>query len=148
MRDHIRKSYEKSNQWQLHRSWRNNRDELNLKKAIDKGVRAGEFEPLNTSLYSKKTLRVNFYSPEINRAMEEYERVNNTHIEMNKRAGWVNIYKSELVQAEVNRILEDNIKFDGGTPDDRMKILYDIIQKQTKAEHEQGRPSLDDLVSP
>ena len=80
--------------------------------------------------------------------MEEYERVNNTHIEMNKRAGWVNIYKSEAVQAEINRILEDNIKFDGGTPDDRMRILYDIIQKQTRDEHEQGRPSLDDLVSP
>ena len=81
--------------------------------------------------------------------MEEYERVNNTHIEMNKRAGWVNIYTSEAVQAEINRILEDNIKFRfEQSADDRMKILYDIIQKQTRDEHEQGRPSLDDLVSP
>ena len=40
--------------------------------------------------------------------MEKYETVNNTHIEMHKRAGWVNIYKSEKVQAEIDRILTSN----------------------------------------
>lgn len=144
LRDYIRKSYEKSNQWQLHRSWRINRDELKLKKIIDEGVRQLYFEPLNTSKFSKNTLRVNYYSAEIKRAMEKYETVNNTYIPMHKRAGWVNVYLSDKVQAEINNFLEwDQIN----NEDERLKALYHIMKPLTQEESE-WRTSLNDLVSP
>lgn len=149
LRDHIRKSYEKSNQWQLHRSWRTNRDELTLKKIIDEGVSKGEFEPLkfkkNGSPYSLKTLRKNFYSPEINKAMEEFETVNNTHIEMHRRAGWVNIYQSEKVQAEIDRLLASpNPLYQDAFQGDRMKALKYIIDEYKKDGAPEG--SLDELI--
>ena len=148
LRDHIRRSYDKSGQWQLHRSWRNNRDELKLKNIIDEGVRQANFDQLDTSLYSKKTLRKNFYSAEITRAMEEYERVNNNgYIPMNKRAGWVNIYNSEKVQVEIDRILANpNHLYKDEFQGDRMKVLNYIIKEYKDDGAPEG--SLDDLVSP
>ena len=144
MKEHIRKSYDKSNQWQLHRSWRSNRDELKLKNIIDEGVSKANFDQLDTSLYSKKTLRKNFYSAEITRVMEKYETVNNTHIPMNRRAGWVNIYNSDKVQAEINKFLGwEQLDND----DERMKALHHIM-KPLNQEESEWRTSIDDLVSP
>ena len=80
--------------------------------------------------------------------MEEYERVNdNGWIPMNKRAGWVNIYKSEKVQAEIDRILSSTDELDKMVfQDERMRALKYIIEYYDDAEV--TGISLDDLVSP
>ena len=80
--------------------------------------------------------------------MEEYERVNdNGYIPMNKRAGWVNIYNSEKVQAEIDKILANQTEFDREFvyKDERMRALKFIIDEYEEEVH---GTSLDDLVSP
>ncbi len=79
--------------------------------------------------------------------MEEYERVNdNGYIPMNKRAGWVNIYNSEKVQAEIDRILSSTDELDKMIfQDERMRALKFIIDEYEEEIH---GTSLDDLVSP
>lgn len=64
--------------------------------------------------------------------MEKFETVNNTHIPMNKRAGWVNIYTSEKVQAEINEFLGGVVN----NEDERMKALQHIMKPLTKEESE------------
>ena len=80
--------------------------------------------------------------------MEEYERVNDDgFIPMSKRAGWVTIYNSEKVQAEIDRILSSTDELDKMIfQDERMKALKYIIEQYKDNGAPEG--SLDDLVSP
>ena len=83
--------------------------------------------------------------------MEEYETINNTHIPMNKRAGWVNIYKSEKVQSEIDKILASPNYLPGITEelhkmtfeDERMKALKFIMDEYEENVH--GK-SLSDII--
>lgn len=79
--------------------------------------------------------------------MEEYERVNdNGYIPMNKRAGWVNIYNSEKVQAEIDRILASSDELDKMIfQDERMRVLKYIIEEYDNVPSES---TLDELISP
>ena len=76
--------------------------------------------------------------------MEEYETVNKTYIPMNKRAGWVNIYNSEKVQAEIDSILASTDEFDKMLfQDDRMIALNYIIKEY---HDEAGPESLNEIL--
>lgn len=155
LRNKIRQSWLDSQQWKrLPNTWRKNRDEAVLEAFFEEGIKSQHFEPLNETKYFKKkgkysikSLRKNYYSKHLDQAMREYEVANGKFIPNNKKAGWVNVYTSEAVQAEVDKLMktQDPIKqlqVDGN----RMKALSMVMDGVTQEFREDF--DLTDLVSP
>lgn len=155
LRNKIRQSWLDSHQWErLPNTWRKNRDEAKLEAYFEQGIKSQHFEPLEKTKYfmkkgkySMKSLRKNYYSRHLDQAMREYEAANGVFIPNNKKAGWVRIYTSEAVQAEVDKLMktQDELKqfmVDG----DRMKALRMVMDGVLEDFIEDF--DLSDLVSP
>lgn len=155
LRNKIRQSWLDSHQWErLPNTWRKNRDEARLEAFFEEGIKSAHFEPLNETKYFKKkgkysmkSLRKNYYSKHLDQAMREYEDAIGKYIPNNKKAGWVRIYTSEAVQAEVDKLMktQDPAKqraIDGN----RMRALSMVMHGSTEEFIEDF--NLSDLVSP
>ena len=151
----IRQSWLDSHQWErLPNTWRKNRDEAKLEAFFEEGIKKQHFEPLDKTKYfmkkgkySMKSLRKNYYSRHLDQAMREYEAANGEFLPSNKKPGWVKIYTSEAVQAEVDKLMktQDPVK-QSAIDGNRMRALSMVMHGTTEEFIEDF--DLSDLVSP